>query len=101
MFERAKDLLGRPGLRRRLVIGGLALLGIWFVFFDSHSLVKRIQYVNERAQLSEDVQRLRTANEELEAKVEAGLTDDVVERVAREQYGMRRNGETVYPVEEL
>jgi cell division protein FtsB len=30
--------------------------------------------------------------------VQEGLSPATVERVAREQYGMRRPGETVYPV---
>ena len=37
--------------------------------------------------------------DQLLTSIDAGLTPATVERVAREQYGMRRPGETVYPVE--
>lgn len=99
MRARLRSLLTSPRWRGRLVITLLAGLALWFAFLDSHSLLKRVQYAQERATLRSDVEQLRETNEMLEARLASGLTDDIVEQVAREQYGMRRPGETVYPVE--
>jgi cell division protein FtsB len=101
MAGRLAALLHRPGLRRMVVASVILALGLWFLFLDSHSLFKRLQYAAERNHLRSEVVRLQEANAELEAQVAAGLTEEIVEKVAREQYGMRRPGETVYPLEYL
>ncbi len=87
-----------PTLRRRLAFVGLVAVALWFAFFDGSSVLKRVQYAQERAALTEEIRELEAANAALETRIEAGLSDALVEEVAREQYGMRRAGETVYPV---
>lgn len=90
----------RPSpLRRWLVAAGLVALLLWVAFFDSHSVVRRAQYAQDLARLTEENARLRDENAVLARQVEAGLSPLTIERVAREQYGMRRPGETVYRVE--
>jgi cell division protein FtsB len=101
MLPSLRRLLARPGLRRRALVLGIAGLAIWLVFLDGHSLLTRLGYVREHSALSAEIEELRSENEALEERLRAGLTEDVVEEVAREQYGMRRPGETVYPVEHL
>ncbi len=93
------SLLSSPRFRRRLVLVGLAVLVGWLAFFDSHSLLRRARYHHELSRLTEENERLRVENAALAERVRAGLSDATVEEVAREQYGMRRPGETVYRVE--
>jgi len=93
------QLLAHPQLRRWLLLGGLAVGGVWFLFFDSHSLVQRGQYYAEARQLQAENADLQAEIDRLEAQLDAGISDALVEAVAREQYGMRRPDETVYPVE--
>jgi cell division protein FtsB len=88
-------------LLRRLSWAGIAVALLWVAFFDGHSLLKRAGYVHERSVLRQEVQALQTENEAIAERLAAGLSDEVVEEVAREQYGMRRPGETVYPVEHV
>ena len=92
--------LTRPRLRRRLLLVGLVALIGWLAFFDSHSLVRRVGYYHELRQISAENERLRAENTVLDEQVNEGLSDEMAERVAREQYGMRRPGETVYRLEE-
>lgn len=84
---------------RRLLVAALVLAVVWVVFLDSHSLLRRGQLMRERAVLQAEIEQLRAENEVLEDRIERGLSNEVIEQVAREQYGMRRAGETVYPVE--
>lgn len=77
-----------------LVFGAL-----WFTFFDSYSLVKRVRWHTEHARLSQENEILRREVENLEERLKKPLPDEVIEKIAREQYGMRRPGETVYRVE--
>lgn len=86
-------------LRRRALILGLAGLGLWVTFFDSHSLYRRASYAHELDRLTEENRQLAAENEALAARLERGLDAATLERVAREEYGMRRPGERVYRVE--
>lgn len=85
----------RRRFRNRFIASALLLLAVWLTFFDSHSLVKRLAWHREHAHLVESNARLRSEIERLELEVGKGLSDEVVERIAREEYGMRRPGETV------
>ena len=86
--------------RKRLFIAGLVLLGLWLLFFDSHSLVKRYTWHQELDQLRQENKVLEQRINELDRTLEEGLSAEDVERIAREEYGMRRPGETVYRLEE-
>ena len=88
-----------PRARRRALILGAIGLGLWVAFLDSHSLVRRAQYYVEHRTLAAENAALQGEIDKLEERVEAGLSDGLVEEIAREQYGMRRPGETVYPVD--
>lgn len=88
-----------PALRRRLLAAVLVALAVWVLLLDSHSVLRRVQLAQERRALHAEVEQLRERNEALRARIRAGVTDELVEEIAREQYGMRRPGETVYPVE--
>lgn len=89
---------GGAAYRRWLLWAVGIFLVAWIAFFDSHSLLKRVQWrmeyeelQAENEQLREDIDRIRTRIEELES-------DAMIEEIAREQYGMSRPGETVYRV---
>ena len=87
-------------LRRPIVVMVLLLGALWFTFFDSYSLVKRVRWHQEYARLSQENEHLRREVDILEERMKNPLPDEVIEKIAREQYGMRRPGETVYRVEQ-
>lgn len=91
----------RPGRRiqKWLLVASLLVLGVWLAFFDSHSLARRVAWHREASRLAVENEALRTEIEKLEAQLKEAETDEVVEKIAREQYGMRRSGERVYRVE--
>ena len=86
-------------LRRRLLGVALVGLAVWVAFFDSHSILRRVSYARELDRLSLENEHLAAQNTALSARLAAGLDDETLERVAREEYGMRRPGERVYRVE--
>ena len=89
-----------PRLLRWLALPAGALVLVWLAFFDSHSLSKRVRWHQEHARLVEENERLQEEISAVEARLEAAPSDSLLERIAREQYGMRRPGETVYRVEQ-
>lgn len=88
-------------LRRRLLGVALVGLALWVAFFDSHSILRRVGYARELDRLSVENEQLEAENQTLSEQIERGLDDETLERVAREEYGMRRPGERVYRVETL
>lgn len=84
---------------QRWILGSLlAALVVWVLFFDSHSLLKRYHWHQELDTLTEENAELRDDIQRLQEQLDRPLPDRVVERIAREEYGMKRPGETVYHV---
>jgi len=72
---------------------------LWIAFFDSHSLLRRYRWHAEYERLQQENQRLEQETERLSKKLAEPLSDETIEQIAREEYGMVRPGETVYRVE--
>lgn len=85
--------------RFRWIIG-LLLAGVlvWVLFFDSHSLLRRYYWQQELESTKQENAELRSEIQRLRKKLDRPLPDSVVERIAREEYGMKRPGETIYRV---
>jgi len=88
------------GLLRFAFVLLLILGALWFVWFDSYSLVRRAQWEREFMELREENIRLRAEIKDLQIRMASPVSDETIERIAREQYGMRKPDETVYRVEE-
>jgi cell division protein FtsB len=87
------------GMRIRILAGIAVVALLWVFFFDSHSLMRRLQWTHEVASLSRENDALREEIADIERRLKRSSDPAVVEKIAREQYGMRRPGETVYRVE--
>ena len=91
--------LKEPRVRRRVVLAAVSLLIVWLTFFDSHSLIRRIGWHQEFGRLQDENEELQTQISDLESELEKGLSDERVEKIAREEYHMKKPDETVYRVE--
>ena len=79
-----------------LLIGFFVL---WFLFFDTYSLTTRYQLESQKDELIERTRELELKTEELRQKIdELKNNPDLLEKIAREEYGMRKPGETVYRI---
>jgi len=89
-------------LRFKLVAVALlvSLVLVYLLFFDSHSIYSRVQLHNELSQLEVDNEELRHEIQRLEEQLSRPLTEEEVEKLARENLGMSKDGETVYPLVE-
>ncbi|MCS3749492.1 cell division protein FtsB [Salinibacter ruber] len=79
-----------------LLLGGVL---VWVAFFDSHSLWQRYRWHQELEATARENADLRAEIERLRSQLDRPLSDSLVERIAREEYGMKRPGETIYRVE--
>lgn len=86
-------------VRLWMLVALAAFLVVWVVFLDSHSVTRRVRWEQERRGLDADTRAVQAEIDRLERELPRAAEPEVVERLAREQYGMRRPGETVYRVE--
>lgn len=83
-----------------LILGGFMM--IWFTFIDTYSIWTRVELNQRKAELQEKKQQLRSETETLKKNIENLQTDPfLLERIAREEYGMKKEGETVYKIKEV
>lgn len=83
-----------------LILGGIVF--IWFAFFDTYSIWTRIQLNQRMDELQTKKKELQQETLLLKDKIEDLETDpDLLERIAREEYGMKKEGETVYKIKEV
>jgi cell division protein FtsB len=80
---------------------GVFLVGVlvWVLFFDSHSLLQRYHWQQELNATQRENETLRNDIEQLRTQLDRPLSDSAVKRIAREEYGMKRPGETIYRIE--
>lgn len=72
---------------------------IWFGFVDSYSLLTRVELSNQKTDLKEKIEQLNASTEVLKSKIDHLHQDaQLLEKIAREEYGMRKPGETVYKI---
>ena len=72
---------------------------IWFGFIDSYSLLTRAELNNQEADLKKKIEILNASTEVLKIKIDHLHQDaQLLEKIAREEYGMRKPGETVYKI---
>ena len=84
--------------RRTLLVLGLFIL-VWVLFLDSHSVFNRVRWHYQAEQLREENERIEQVIQRAEDELSKRDDKSEVERIARESYRMRRDGETVYRVE--
>ena len=84
-------------LTRLILPAALLVAGYYAVFGGEHSLLDLLRTRAERETEAVELERLRQANDSLKALVDSLESDPVLlERLARERFGMIRDGEVLY-----
>lgn len=88
--------------RSWIIIALVLFTGTWFLFFDTYSLMTKFQLERQKNELIERTEQYQKQAEELDKKIDALNNDpDLIERIAREDYGMRKPDETVYKIQTI
>jgi cell division protein FtsB len=95
-----RGAVARLRTNRRMVL--VLVVGVpvaLYVLFGPRGIVARIQIGSERARLEEELHQAEAETRRLQAESKALEGDTrAIEKVARERYGMVKEGETVYRV---
>lgn len=98
--EGARGLLRRLRSNRRLLL--VLAVGVpvaLYVLFGPRGVIARIQLSAEKARLEEEIRKAEEETRRLRSESKALDGDPkAIEKVARERYGMVKEGETVYKV---
>ena len=93
-------LLKKLAKNKRAMLG--VVLGfplVLFLLFGGHGIVQRVRLQNQKTELEAKIQQAELDTKRLQAESKALDNDKkAIEKVAREKYGMARQGETVYKV---
>ena len=86
--------------RRRLVLAILVLVPVLgFVLFSKRGVIARAGLEMEKKEVFEDIRQARVQQDSLRTVIRQLQTDTLlIEKLAREKYGMIKPGETVYSV---
>lgn len=80
-----------------LILGGFIIL--WFAFIDTYSLWTRYELSQRKDDLKTKTEQLEAETARLKQQIKDLKNDPaLLERIAREEYGMKKEGETVYKV---
>jgi cell division protein FtsB len=85
--------------RRRTLFAIVGTLIVVYVLFNNRGVIARIRLEHERQVMLEKVKAAEEETKRLQTYLKALDGDKkTIEKVAREKYGMAREGETVYKV---
>jgi len=80
-----------------ILLGGFVV--IWFSFFDTYSLWTRYQLYRRYNHLKHKTKQLKSDTRMLKQKIDSlNNNPALVKRLAREKYGMKKKGETIYKI---
>lgn len=98
MFQYFNPLRWKRSFLFTLLLGFLA---IWFGFIDTYSLSTRYQLASEKEELKEKIAVFKEQTKSLDESIaQLKANPDLLEKIAREQYGMRKKGEKIYRIVE-
>ena len=85
---------------KKILLGLLGLvLVIWFIFVDVYSLKTRWDLGQQKKELIRKTEELKSESETLEQDIQKLENNpDLIEKIAREEYGMKKPGEKVYKI---
>ncbi|MEX2115827.1 MAG: septum formation initiator family protein [Bacteroidota bacterium] len=85
--------------RRRVVSLLVAVIAVFYLLFDNKGIIRRTSLEFQKRDLVEKMAQAREETRHLQAHLKAVEGDKkTIEKLARERYGMARDGETVYRV---
>jgi cell division protein FtsB len=74
----------------------VAIFVAWIVFFDEITVQQWIRQKNNNKKILEEIELLDRQTIELEQRLKYKDNKDSIEKIARENYYMKRNNETIY-----
>lgn len=90
-----------PKRRRTLIYSVIGVLILTFVLFSNFGLINRLSLESEKEELKKKIINEKIASDSLYNRINKLETDSqTIEKEAREKYGMKKKGETIYIIKD-
>lgn len=84
-----------------LILGGILIALFIYLIFAEKGLLKRLNLEIEKAKLKKEIELIERENTSLRQKIsELETNPKAIEKIAREKYGMAKEGEEVFNIKE-
>jgi cell division protein DivIC len=95
---KARKFFSNPA---NLIFSAIILALVFYLLFAKKGLVQRIKLELESRKLKKEIELLQIQNEQLRKKIhELETNPKAVEKIAREKYGMVKEGEELFKIKE-
>jgi cell division protein FtsB len=85
--------------KKRTSILLISIVLIVYLTFDNKGVIARVRLETQKRQLEQKIVEAEAETKQLHAQIKALQGDkQTIEKIAREKYGMARDGETIYRV---
>ncbi len=83
--------------RKALIVGIVIIIAGTFFLFSPYGIIKSLKLANQKNNSYKELLEMKNTNDSLRKKIIEIRTDTLeIERIAREKYGMIKQGEKVY-----
>jgi cell division protein FtsB len=84
-------------MKVKVAVGLMVLIILGYTVFGEHGLIRMVRYKRQTQKIVKQSENLKAENERLRQEIERLKNDQAyIERLAREDLGMVKNGEFVY-----
>ncbi|MBN2423810.1 MAG: septum formation initiator family protein [Calditrichaceae bacterium] len=87
-----------PKRKILILIGSIVVLLIFFLK-GPRGTIELYKNINKTNDLKEEIEELKQTKSELDSEKVKLHDDDYIEKIAREQYNMKKQGEKIYKIE--
>lgn len=100
MKDRFKEIITNTKRRNQILAGLLISIVIVVLFFSDYGLIKRLSLYFKHSKLEEKIETQTAVKDSLQKRIELLKNDSLlIERLAREKYGMKKPNETIILIE--
>lgn len=101
MKDRLKEFIANTKRRNQILAGLLISIVIVVIFFSDYGLIKRLSLYFRQSELEENINRQTAVKDSLQERIDLLKKDSsLIEKLAREKYGMKKPNETIILTEE-
>lgn len=100
LLRKIRDIITDSKRRNRIIIGLVLSFFIVMILFSDYGLIKRLSLSIKEMDYNSKIEEQKQLNDSLKTRIDNLQNDTtLIEKIAREKYGMIKNGETIILIE--
>lgn len=100
LLRKIRDIITDSKRRNRIIIGLVLSFFIVMILFSDYGLIKRLSLSIKEMDYNSKIEEQKQLNDSLKTRIDNLQNDTtLIEKIAREKYGMIKKGETIILIE--